>query len=108
MQNAPAIIEIAEENETFKSGVFFLCSVDSSSGSAYDWRGVVAQQFKRSWRHTTSCPKVRAVYKVVPAQQSLDKYNAYRCVVTLPSPKILSLHVPNSVIPWNLVATLPA
>jgi len=57
MQSAPAIVEIAEENETFKS---------------------VAQQFKRSWRHTTSCPKVRAIYKIVATQQNVDKYNAYR------------------------------
>jgi hypothetical protein len=57
MRNAPGIIEIAEENETFKS---------------------VSQQFKRSWRHTTTCPKVRAIYKIVSAKQILDKYNAYR------------------------------
>lgn len=57
MQSAPAVVEIAEENETFKS---------------------VAQQFKRSWRHTTACPKVRAIYKIVSSQQILDKYSAYR------------------------------
>lgn len=51
-------------------------------------RRVVSQQFKRSWRHTTGCPKVRAVYKIVPTQQNVDKYNAYRYVVALPLPSV--------------------
>lgn len=60
MQRSPAIIEIVEENETFKS---------------------VSQQFKRSWRHTTTCPKVRSIYKIVSTQKILDKYDAYRDAV---------------------------
>ena len=47
---------------------------------------VVAQQFKRSWRHTTPCPKVRAIYKIVLSQQILDKYDSYRFVTTLSCP----------------------
>ena len=75
--------------------VRFFSSSESPSGSAYDWR-VVAQQFKRSWRHTTQCPKVRAVYKIIPTQQGLDKYTAYRYVVTSPSPKTQPSHILNA------------
>ena len=40
IQNGPAIIEIAEENETFKSGGFFSrFSPVLSFGSAQDWMG---------------------------------------------------------------------
>jgi len=55
--NAPMIVEVPEEHETFKS---------------------VASQFEKSWRHQTSCPTVRAVYKVISTQQNLDKYEAYK------------------------------
>lgn len=75
MQNAPGIIEIAEENETFKSGTFIASPITRSGHSRLE---VVARQFKHSWRHTTACPKVRAVYKITSSQQNLDKYNAYR------------------------------
>jgi len=82
-------------------------SFHSSSRSTHDWRAV-AQQFKRSWRHTTPCPKVRAIYKIIPTQQNLDKYNAYRYVVTSPSPKTRPLTYPQPpVIPWKPVATSP-
>lgn len=85
MQNAPAIIEIAEENETFKSGPFALASVPCLDRLIF---ALVAQQFKRSWRHTTTCPKVRAVYKIVATQQNVDKYNSYRyALYHFPYPK---------------------
>ena len=79
MRNAPAIIEIAKENETFKGGAF----ADSSVSCPNRLRSeVVVRQFKRSWRHTTTCPKVRTVYKIVSTQQNADKYNTYRYVVS--------------------------
>lgn len=79
-----------------------------SPPSTNHWR-IVAQQFKHSWRHATQCPEVRAIYKIVPSQQNLDKYNAYRYVITLPFPCITpNPHTyPILGIPWRLVATSP-
>ena len=79
MQSAPAIVEIAEEHETFKSGAFVFSPVSRMGCLIPD---VVAQQFKNSWRHGVACPTVRAIYKVVSTQQSVDKYNLYRFVVS--------------------------
>ena len=90
-QNAPAIIEIAEDNETFKSGAFAL-SPASHPGRLRFW--AVAKQFRDSWRRTTACPQVRAVYKVVSTQQSIDEYNSYRYVSIFPYPKC-ELTTPN-------------
>ena len=45
---------------------------------------VVVQQFERSWRSATTCPQVRAIYKVVSTQQSVNKYNFYWYVTTPP------------------------
>ena len=85
MQNAPAIIEIVEENETFKSGVFDLAPVARPGHLIF---GVVAQQFQSSWRHATTCPTVRAVYQIVSTQQDIDKYNSYRYALRpFPYPK---------------------
>ena len=95
MKSAPGIVEITEENETFKSGALSSCFLSPLLGRAYYWRAV-AQQFRRSWRHTTQCPKVRAVYKIVSSQQNLDKYDAYRYVVVSPLPKIRPSRVPNA------------
>ena len=92
MQKSPAIIEIAEENETFKSGVYFFLFDSFVWGMLTIGGGLVAQQFKRSWRHTTPCPKVRAVYKIVPSQQNLDKYNTYRCVASASFPYLKTNH----------------
>lgn len=41
----------------------------------------VANQFQKSWRHGTPCPKVQAVYKIVQSQNILDRYDAYRNAV---------------------------
>jgi hypothetical protein len=67
---------------------FFLCYPLVPRPRPLTHRRTVAQQFKRSWRHTTQCPKVRAIYKIVPSQQNLDKYNTYRYVAALPFPRI--------------------
>ncbi|PFH48376.1 hypothetical protein AMATHDRAFT_5869 [Amanita thiersii Skay4041] len=53
----PMVLEVPLGHSTFKS---------------------VAEQFKTSWRHGTSCPPVRHVYKIVAPQAALATYNAYR------------------------------
>ena len=78
-QGAPAIIEIEEENETFKSGAPAGFPI---SRPAIENLRVVVQQFELSWRNGTPCPQVRAIYKVVSTQKSVNKYNSYRCVAT--------------------------
>lgn len=41
---------------------------------------LVVDRFTESWAHPTQCPVVRAVYKVVLTQDSLDTYLGYRSV----------------------------
>jgi hypothetical protein len=38
----------------------------------------VAEQFKKSWRHSVSCPSVKAVYKIIVTGASMKRYDAYR------------------------------
>ncbi|KAF8839651.1 ADP-ribosylation [Paxillus ammoniavirescens] len=59
-KNAPALLEVPSGHDTFKS---------------------VADQFNASWRHQTSCPAVRRIYKVVGDSSSIAKYEAYRASV---------------------------
>ena len=40
----------------------------------------VASQFRKSWRHETECPKVRAIYKIVSTMENLAKYERYLSV----------------------------
>lgn len=35
-------------------------------------------QFKASWRHPSTCPTVKAVYKIVGTQASMNQYKRYR------------------------------
>jgi len=58
--NAPMIIEVPAGHVTFKS---------------------VAHQFQVSWRHASTCPTVRRVYKVVLKQAFMAQYDAYRTSV---------------------------
>ena len=37
----------------------------------------VESQFKQTWRHTTACPEVRAVYKIIVTEASLRQYQQY-------------------------------
>ena len=78
-QNAPAIIEIADDNETFKSGASATFTISQPGRLGLE---PVVQQFEGSWRSTTTCPQVRAIYKVVSTQTSVNAYNVYRYVVT--------------------------
>ncbi|KAF8343527.1 hypothetical protein F5887DRAFT_1075647 [Amanita rubescens] len=58
--NAPSILEVPQGHSTFKS---------------------VADQFKSSWRHGSTCPPVKHVYKIMGSQTSLTAYNTYRNAV---------------------------
>jgi len=59
-KNAPQLVEVPNSHDTFKS---------------------VSDQFKTSWRHPTTCPIVRRVYKVIGHPTSISKYDAYRASV---------------------------
>lgn len=37
----------------------------------------VASQFQQKWLHTTKCPEVRAIYKIVNTEESLAEYEQY-------------------------------
>ncbi|KAF8910517.1 hypothetical protein CPB84DRAFT_1812677 [Gymnopilus junonius] len=56
----PMILEVPSGHVTFKS---------------------VADQFKASWRHGSTCPPVRRVYKILIPPAMLDAYNAYKTAV---------------------------
>ncbi|KAF9790539.1 hypothetical protein BJ322DRAFT_999426 [Thelephora terrestris] len=56
MRLAPFIIKVPEDHATYKS---------------------VETQFQQSWRHNTTCPAVKAVYKIICTKASLDKYQRY-------------------------------
>ncbi|CAL1717325.1 unnamed protein product [Somion occarium] len=60
-KKGPIIVEIPDDHVTFQG---------------------VESQFKSSWRHDDKvCPTVRRIYKIIPEQSSLDKYDAYRDAV---------------------------
>lgn len=56
LSSAPAIIEVPKDHKNYKS---------------------VESQFKQTWRHTTACPEVRAVYKIIVTETSLRQYQQY-------------------------------
>jgi hypothetical protein len=43
----------------------------------------VSSQFTTTWRHPTTCPTVKAVYKIVLGRASMAAYNTYRWNVSL-------------------------
>ncbi|KAF9644284.1 ADP-ribosylation [Thelephora ganbajun] len=57
---APGLVLVPRDNETYHN---------------------VANQFQRSWRHPTLCPKIRAIYKIVERPEIMDRYNVYRNAV---------------------------
>lgn len=75
LRTAPIIIEVPEDHENYKSGG---PTTFRSLGSETD-QSTVADQFKQSWRHGTTCPEVRAVYKIVNSTASVTKYEQYLC-----------------------------
>lgn len=53
---APVIIVVPEDHRSYKS---------------------VVSQFKLTWRHNTTCPEVKAVYKIIVSEASLKQYQQY-------------------------------
>jgi len=56
LHKAPVIIEVPRDHQNYTS---------------------VEAQFQQSWRHKTTCPEVRAVYKIINTTASSDKYEKY-------------------------------
>ncbi|KAJ2932510.1 hypothetical protein H1R20_g4584, partial [Candolleomyces eurysporus] len=59
-QKGPTILEVPLGHSTFKS---------------------VADQFKASWRHGSTCPAVRRIYKIMMPPGKLANYEAYKAAV---------------------------
>jgi hypothetical protein len=57
---APLLLEVPKGHTTFTS---------------------VEDQFRVSWRHSTNCPTVKAIYKIVGSRASMMSYDAYRKAV---------------------------
>lgn len=56
LSRAPAILRVSEDHRSYKS---------------------VESQFKRTWRHNTTCPEVQAVYKIILTEANLKQYQRY-------------------------------
>jgi len=56
LSRAPALIQVPNDHKNYKS---------------------VVRQFKHTWRHKTTCPEVKAVYKIVVADASMTQYQEY-------------------------------
>jgi hypothetical protein len=41
------------------------------------YRKTVESQFKKTWKGGTTCPEVKAIYKVIVAEASLKQYKQY-------------------------------
>ena len=41
------------------------------------YQTTVYKQFKRTWRHDTTCPEVKAIYKIIITETSLGQYQQH-------------------------------
>ena len=41
------------------------------------YQTTVEKQFKQSWRHKTTCPEIKAVYKIIVTEASMNQYQEY-------------------------------
>lgn len=76
LSKAPVIVEVPREHENYKSGkstAFYLLAAEI-------YQKTVASQFQQTWRHRTTCPEVKTIYKVIIAEESLKQYQQYLCV----------------------------
>lgn len=53
---APAIIEVPQDHQNYKC---------------------VESQFRKTWRHKTTCPEVKAIYKIITTEANLRQYQQY-------------------------------
>jgi len=56
LSRAPALVQVPDDHRNYKS---------------------VEKQFKDTWRHKTTCPEVKAVYKIVVTDASMAQYQKY-------------------------------
>ncbi|EIW84463.1 ADP-ribosylation [Coniophora puteana RWD-64-598 SS2] len=60
VDSAPLLLDVPKENATFQS---------------------VVNQFKATWKHSTDCPTVRWVFKVIISRRLLSQYETHRAGV---------------------------
>jgi len=85
---APVIIEVPGDHDNYGSGerrVFQLLMKETDPFT-------VEKQFQQTWRHGTTCPEVRAVYKIIHTTASLKKYEQYLCVSLALSSSVASIY----------------
>ncbi|KAF9790510.1 hypothetical protein BJ322DRAFT_1104161 [Thelephora terrestris] len=56
LSRAPALVRVPEDHKNYKG---------------------VQKQFTQTWRHKTTCPEVKAVYKIVVSEASMTQYQQY-------------------------------
>lgn len=64
---------VPEDHRSYRSGA--LVAVNCLTRRAY--RKTVVSQFRLTWRHNTTCPEVKAVYKIIISGTSLKQYQQY-------------------------------
>jgi len=110
MQKSPAIIEIAEENETFKSGVYFFLFDTFVYGMLTIGGGFsrsTVQAFVETY-HPVSQSAGRLQDRTVATELGQVQHIPVSFVVTLTLPRNPTLtRIQFSGIPWKLVATSP-
>ena len=73
LSRAPALIQVPNDHKNYKSGmsiVFYWLTIGT-------YQNPVEKQFKHTWRHKTTCPEVKAVYKIVVTDASMTQYQQY-------------------------------
>jgi hypothetical protein len=70
----PKLLKVPSDHATFKSGESLHPSVLHTIPNP----ATVSDQFKASWRHSTTPPPVRRVYKIVSTKANLASYEAYK------------------------------
>ena len=75
--SGPRLVPILSDNKTYGDSTLGFRTKPKNYENLRELESV-ANQFRGSWRHPTTCPEVQAVYKIVTSKTVLDKYNAYR------------------------------
>ena len=73
LSRAPALIHVPDDHKNYKSGA----SMTFNRLTIGTYRNPVEKQFKHTWRHKTTCPEVKAVYKIVVSDASMTQYQQY-------------------------------
>lgn len=76
LSKAPTIIEVPDDHDNYMSGMSTPLYRLNTTGT---YQTTVEGQFKRSWRHKTTCPEVMAIHKIIVTETSLRQYQQYQC-----------------------------